>query len=103
MAANRGNHVFHTIDEFRRITKANSAVISAMERCGCFAGMSRTDQISLFSFDDVEEEPEKMETIVPEQEESGDEEPLFVQSDSEPETGDFFPDEYEDDSEDDEI
>jgi DNA polymerase-3 subunit alpha (Gram-positive type) len=103
MAANRGNSVFHTIDEFRRITKANSAVISAMERCGCFAGMSRTDQISLFSFDDVEEETAQTETVMPEQEESGEEEPLFAQNDSEPETGDFFPDEFEDDSEDDEI
>ena len=57
MAENRGDHVFHTIDEFRRITKANSAVIGAMEKCGCFAGMSKTDQISLFSLDDAEETP----------------------------------------------
>jgi DNA polymerase-3 subunit alpha (Gram-positive type) len=57
MAENRGDHVFHTIDEFRRITKANSAVIAAMEKCGCFAGMSRTDQIALFSLDEQNNTP----------------------------------------------
>jgi DNA polymerase-3 subunit alpha (Gram-positive type) len=48
MAANRGDQIFHTIDEFQKVTKANSAVIGAMERCGCFNGMAKTDQISLF-------------------------------------------------------
>jgi DNA polymerase-3 subunit alpha (Gram-positive type) len=59
MAANRGDHVFHTIDEFQKITKANSAVIGAMERCGCFQGMAKTDQISLFSLEEIEEDGEK--------------------------------------------
>ena len=52
MAENRGDHIFHTIDEFQKITKANSAVIGAMDKCGCFEGMAKTDQISLFSLDE---------------------------------------------------
>jgi hypothetical protein len=32
-----------------------------MEKCGCFAGMFRTDQIALFSFDD---EPQPNEEAV---------------------------------------
>jgi len=48
LAENRVGKVFHTIDEFRTITKANSGVIAAMERCGCFDGMEKTAQISLF-------------------------------------------------------
>lgn len=48
LAENRQGQVFHTIDEFRTITKANSGVISAMERCGCFDGMEKSAQISLF-------------------------------------------------------
>ena len=48
LAENRAGKVFHTIDEFRSITKANSGVITAMEKCGCFDGMEKSAQISLF-------------------------------------------------------
>ena len=48
LVENRGDRVFHTIEEFRRQTRANSAVVAAMEKCGCFEGMTETDQISLF-------------------------------------------------------
>lgn len=48
LAENRQGQVFHTIDEFRAITKANSGVIAAMEKCGCFDGMEKSAQISLF-------------------------------------------------------
>ncbi len=101
MAANRGNHVFHTIDEFRKITKANSAVITAMEKCGCFAGMSRTDQISLFSFDEIAEEPLES-SVLAAPEGTAEDEPEEQLADAEPEEGDFFPEEYEEDSEEEE-
>ena len=48
LAENAKGKVFHTIEEFRVATKANSAVVTAMEKCGCFAGMEKTAQISLF-------------------------------------------------------
>lgn len=48
LAENRAKHVFHTVEEFRTITKANSGVVAAMEKCGCFAGMEKSAQISLF-------------------------------------------------------
>ena len=48
MVENRKGKVFHTIEEFRAATKANSAVVTAMEKCGCFIGMDQTAQISLF-------------------------------------------------------
>ena len=48
MVENRKGKVFHTIEEFRTVTKANSAVVTAMEKCGCFEGMQKTAQISLF-------------------------------------------------------
>ncbi|NTU77287.1 MAG: PolC-type DNA polymerase III, partial [Alphaproteobacteria bacterium] len=48
MVENRKGKVFHTIEEFRTVTKANSAVVTAMEKCGCFEGMEKTAQISLF-------------------------------------------------------
>jgi DNA polymerase-3 subunit alpha (Gram-positive type) len=48
LAENREGHVFHTIEEFRTITKANSGVIAAMEKCGCFEGLDKSAQISLF-------------------------------------------------------
>ena len=51
LAENREGKTFHTIEEFRSITKANSGVIAAMERCGCFNGMEKTAQISLFHLD----------------------------------------------------
>ncbi len=39
---------FHSIETFRKETKANSGVVSAMIRCGCFGDMPESDQISLF-------------------------------------------------------
>ncbi|MCE5189212.1 MAG: PolC-type DNA polymerase III [Eubacteriales bacterium] len=48
LAENRKDRVFHTVEEFRSVTKANSAVLAAMEKCGCFDGMEKTAQISLF-------------------------------------------------------
>ena len=48
LAENRAGKVFHTIEEFRSVTKANSAVVAAMEKCGCFDGMDKSAQISLF-------------------------------------------------------
>ena len=48
LAENTKGKVFHTIDEFRAATKANSAVVTAMEKCGCFEGMDKSAQISLF-------------------------------------------------------
>ena len=48
LAESRKGKVFHTIEEFRAATKANSGVITAMEKCGCFDGMEKTAQISLF-------------------------------------------------------
>ena len=48
LVENRAGKVFHTIEDFRTITKANSGVIAAMEKCGCFEGMEKSAQISLF-------------------------------------------------------
>jgi len=48
MVENRKGKVFNTVEEFRAATKANSAVVAAMEKCGCFEGMEKTAQISLF-------------------------------------------------------
>ena len=48
MMENRKGKVFHTVEEFRTATKANSAIVTAMEKCGCFDGMEKTAQISLF-------------------------------------------------------
>ena len=48
MVENRKGKVFHTVEEFRAVTKANSGIIAAMEKCGCFDGMEKTAQISLF-------------------------------------------------------
>lgn len=48
LAGNRGAERFLSIEDFQRRTGANSAVIAAMQKCGCFADMPRTNQISLF-------------------------------------------------------
>ncbi len=48
LVENRAGKVFHTVEEFRVATKANSGVVAALEKCGCFAGMEKTAQISLF-------------------------------------------------------
>ncbi len=45
---NRAGKRFHTVEQFRTVTKANSAVVAALEKCGCFEGMDKTSQISLF-------------------------------------------------------
>ncbi|NLI53083.1 MAG: PolC-type DNA polymerase III [Clostridiales bacterium] len=48
LVEHRAGQVFHTIEEFQALTKANSGVVAAMEKCGCFEGMEKTAQISLF-------------------------------------------------------
>lgn len=48
LVEHRAGQVFHTIEEFQALTKANSGVVAAMEKCGCFDGMEKTAQISLF-------------------------------------------------------
>jgi DNA polymerase III alpha subunit (gram-positive type) len=48
LAGNRGSTKFLSIEDFQQRTGANSAVITAMQKCGCFADMPRTNQISLF-------------------------------------------------------
>jgi len=39
---------FLSIEDFQAKTKANSAVITALEEAGCFEGMGKTNQLSLF-------------------------------------------------------
>lgn len=39
---------FLSIEDFQLKTRANSAVVAALEEAGCFAGMGRTNQLSLF-------------------------------------------------------
>lgn len=48
LAGNRGDAQFLSIEDFQARTGANSAVIAAMEGCGCFDGLPRSNQISLF-------------------------------------------------------
>lgn len=48
MADNRGEQHFISIEDFQTKTGANSATVSSMEKCGCFASLPRTNQISLF-------------------------------------------------------
>ena len=48
MAENRGTAPFLSIEDFQARTGANSGVITAMENCGCFAGLPKSNQISLF-------------------------------------------------------
>ena len=48
MAENRGDTPFISIEDFQRRTGANSGVVSALEGCGCFERLPRTNQISLF-------------------------------------------------------
>ena len=48
MAENRGNTPFLSIEDFQARTGANSGVIAALENCGCFAGLPKSNQISLF-------------------------------------------------------
>lgn len=48
MVENRGTAPFLSIEDFQMRTGANSGVIAAMENCGCFAGLPKSNQISLF-------------------------------------------------------
>ena len=48
VAENRGTAKFLSIEDFQKRTGANSGVISAMERCGCFDDLPKTNQIALF-------------------------------------------------------
>lgn len=48
MADNRGSEPFLSIEDFQTRTGANSGVIASMEKCGCFDGIPRLNQISLF-------------------------------------------------------
>ena len=48
MAELRGTERFLSVEDFQSRTKVGSGVIGAMESCGCFAGMPKSNQISLF-------------------------------------------------------
>ena len=50
IAEKRGTEPFRSIEEFAARTGSNSGVISALEGCGCFDGLPKSDQISLFDF-----------------------------------------------------
>lgn len=44
----RGNNRFISIEDFQKKTNANSGIVSLLDGCGCFNGMPKTNQISLF-------------------------------------------------------
>jgi len=48
MAENRGNAPFLSIEDFQMRTGANSGIVAAMEKCGCFNSLPKSNQISLF-------------------------------------------------------
>ena len=50
IAEKRGTEPFRSIEEFAARTGSNSGVISALEGVGCFEGLPKSDQISLFDF-----------------------------------------------------
>ncbi|MBQ7278665.1 MAG: PolC-type DNA polymerase III [Clostridia bacterium] len=50
MAENRGTEPFRSVEDFAARTGANSGVISALESCGCFADLPKSNQLSLFDF-----------------------------------------------------
>ena len=50
VAEKRGTESFRSIEEFAARTGANSGVVAALEACGCFADLPKSDQISLFDF-----------------------------------------------------
>ena len=50
IAEKRGTEPFRSIEEFAARTGANSGVVAALESCGCFADLPKSDQISLFDF-----------------------------------------------------
>ena len=53
LADNREGGMFLSVEEFRARTGANSAVIAAMQKSGCFTELPQTTQISLFSLDEA--------------------------------------------------
>ena len=50
IAEKRGTEPFRSIEDFAARTGSNSGVVAALEGCGCFEGLPRSDQISLFDF-----------------------------------------------------
>ncbi|MEG1524379.1 MAG: PolC-type DNA polymerase III [Clostridia bacterium] len=48
LCENRGTTPFLSIEDFQSRTTANSGVISALQKCGCFEKLPETNQISLF-------------------------------------------------------
>ena len=48
IAERRGTQRFATQQDFAAVTGANSGVMTALEGCGCFNGLPKTKQISLF-------------------------------------------------------
>ena len=47
----RGTTPFLSVEDFQQRTGANGGLIAALDKCGCFANLPRTNQISLFSLD----------------------------------------------------
>lgn len=50
IAESRGDSPFRSMEDFAARTGANSGVVAALEGCGCFEKLPKTDQISLFDF-----------------------------------------------------
>lgn len=48
IAEKRGTEPFLSVEDFQTRTGANSGVIAALERCGCFGNLPKSNQISLF-------------------------------------------------------
>ena len=48
IAEKRGSEPFLSVEDFQTRTGANSGVIAALERCGCFGNLPKSNQISLF-------------------------------------------------------
>ena len=44
----RGTTPFLSVEDFQQRTGANSGLVAALDKCGCFADLPRTNQISLF-------------------------------------------------------
>ena len=50
VARRKPGAVYPTIEDFARETGANSGIVASLEQLGCFAGMPKKKQISLFDF-----------------------------------------------------
>ena len=50
IAQKRGTEPFRSVEEFAARTGSNSGVVAALEGVGCFEGLPKSDQISLFDF-----------------------------------------------------